>query len=316
MTNAPLLEVRDLTKRFEELTAVSDVSFAVREGESVGIVGESGCGKSTTARLIAGLDTPTKGEVLFRGEPYRLRPGRGRCHINMVFQDPMASFDGRMTVFESLYEALSHTRKIGRKEARSVIAESLATVELPESYIDRRASQLSGGECQRVGIARALLTSPELLICDEATSALDVSVQAQIIHLLQRIKAEQKLTYLFISHDLALVAGMCTRVIVMYKGRVVEQGTTDEVLRAPRHPYTRLLLSSADAFALDAKGTASPLPVVPQRLDGADGACGFYPYCAERTERCRRERPALESSGDDHLAACHLGKESVHVSAS
>ena len=313
MDNAPLLEVKDLTKRFEDLTAVSDVSFAICEGESVGIVGESGCGKSTTARLIAGLETPTKGEVLFRGEPYRLRPNRGRCHINMVFQDPVASFDGRMTVFESLYEALSHTKKITRKEARSVIAESLATVELPESYIDRRAAQLSGGECQRVGIARALLTSPELLICDEATSALDVSVQAQIIHLLQRIKAEQKLTYLFISHDLALVAGMCSRVIVMYKGRVVEQGTTDEVLRAPRHPYTRLLLSSADAFALDEKGSASALPMVPQRLDDTDGECGFYPYCAERTERCRRERPALESRGDNHLAACHFGKESAHA---
>ena len=186
MPDTPLLEVRNLGMRFEDVEAVAGVDMSIYEGESVGIVGESGCGKSTTARLISGLVTPTSGQVLFRGEPYVLRPDRGRCRINMVFQDPVASFDGRMTVFESLYEALSHTRRIGRKEARSVIADMLDTVELPASYIDRLASQLSGGECQRVGIARALLTEPELLICDEATSALDVSVQAQIIHLLQK----------------------------------------------------------------------------------------------------------------------------------
>lgn len=306
MPDTPLLEVRNLGMRFEDVEAVAGVDMSIYEGESVGIVGESGCGKSTTARLISGLVTPTSGQVLFRGEPYVLRPDRGRCRINMVFQDPVASFDGRMTVFESLYEALSHTRRIGRKEARSVIADMLDTVELPASYIDRLASQLSGGECQRVGIARALLTEPELLICDEATSALDVSVQAQIIHLLQKIKEELKLTYLFISHDLELVAGMCSRVIVMYRGRIAEQGETRAVLREPLHPYTRLLLASADAFALDDSGATTPLPVVPQRLTDEEGLCGFYPFCAQRREECRRERPALKSFGPDHSAACHL----------
>ena len=306
MPEAPLLEVRNLGKLFEDVEAVADVSFSVGEGESVGIVGESGCGKSTTARLIAGLITPTAGQMLFRGEPYKLRPERGRCRINMVFQDPVASFDGRMTVFESLYEALSHTQRISRKNARPVIAGMLGTVELPENYIDRLASQLSGGECQRVGIARALLTRPELLICDEATSALDVSVQAQIIHLLKKIKADQSLTYLFISHDLGLVAGMCSRVIVMYRGRIVEQGETGAVLREPRHPYTRLLLASADAFALDDTGRTTALPVVPQRLTDEEGMCGFYPFCALRTERCRWERPILRGAGEKHSAACHL----------
>lgn len=308
MSDMPLLEVRNLGKRFEDVEAVSGVNFSVQEGESVGIVGESGCGKSTTARLISGLETPTSGQVLFRGAPYVLRPDRKRCRINMVFQDPVASFDGRMTVFESLYEALSHVKRIGRKQARPEIAGMLGTVELPEAYIDRRVSQLSGGECQRVGIARALLTSPELLICDEATSALDVSVQAQIIHLLKRIKEEQHLTYLFISHDLGLVAGMCSRVIVMYRGRVVEQGDTPAVLREPRHPYTILLLASADAFALDDSGQTTALPTVPQRLTEEEGACGFYPFCARRSERCRAECPAL--LGDErHTAACHFPLE-------
>ena len=224
----------------------------------------------------------------------------------MVFQDPVASFDGRMTVFESLYEALSHTQRISRKDARPVIADMLDTVELPANYINRLASQLSGGECQRVGIARALLTRPELLICDEATSALDVSVQAQIIHLLKKLKSEQKLTYLFISHDLGLVAGMCSKVIVMYRGRIVEQGETRAVLHDPRHPYTRLLLASADAFALDDAGRTTSLPVVPQRLTDEEGLCGFYPFCAQRGERCRRERPILRDVGEKHSAACHV----------
>lgn len=260
MTNIPLLEVRDLHKSYEDTEAVRGISFTVNEGESVGIVGESGCGKSTTARIIAGLESPTQGEILFRGEPYRLRPGRGRCRINMVFQDPVASFDGRMTVFASLYEALSHTESISKRDAMEPIKKMLKTVELPESYTDRLVSRLSGGECQRVGIARALLTRPELLICDEATSALDVSVQAQIIHLLHRLKEELNLTYLFISHDLGLVAGMCSRVLVMYQGRLVEQGSVRRVLDDPADPYTKILRASADAFTLDEKGHTTPLP--------------------------------------------------------
>lgn len=195
MDNTPLIEAINLSIRYEDTVAVHDVSFRIFRGESVGIVGESSCGKSTTARLISGLEPPTAGQVLFEGQPYVLKPGRGPCRVNMVFQDPVASFDRRMTVFESLYEALSHTERITRAAARPVIAKMLKTVELPNDYVDRRSAQLSGGECQRVGIARALLTRPELLICDEATSALDVSVQAQIIHLLKRIKDESNLTY-------------------------------------------------------------------------------------------------------------------------
>lgn len=260
MSNTPLLEVRDLRKTYDEMEVVRGINFTVNEGESVGIVGESGCGKSTTARIIAGLEPPTEGEILFRGEPYRLRPGRGRSRINMVFQDPVASFDGRMTVFESLYEALSHTESISKKDALEPVKRMLKTVELPEVYTDRLVSRLSGGECQRVGIARALLTKPELLICDEATSALDVSVQAQIIHLLHQLKEELNLTYLFISHDLGLVAGMCSRVLVMYQGQLVEQGSVRSVLDNPAKPYTKILRASADAFTIDENGRTSSLP--------------------------------------------------------
>lgn len=308
MDNEVLLEVKHLYKSFEDVDAVADVSFCICRGESVGIVGESGCGKSTTARVISGLEKPTAGDILFSGQPYSLRPGRGKRKINMVFQDPVASFDGRMTVFASLYEALSHTRKINRALAEPLIRQVLSTVELPEKYIGRRVNQLSGGECQRIGIARAILTEPELLICDEATSALDVSVQAQIIHLLQELKAEKQLTYLFISHDLALVAGMCNRVFVMYGGRIVEEGITSEVMANPGHPYTRLLLACGDAFAAEEDGSVSALPKVPERLDGGSGACPFYSYCSSRTGKCQNELPELRPCGLNHRAACHLLK--------
>lgn len=310
MNEKPLLEVKNLSKIFDDgAAAVSDVSFSIHDGESVGIVGESGCGKSTTARLIAGLIRPSGGQVFFRGELHVLRPGKGRARINMVFQDPIASFDGRMTVFDSLYEALSHTQSIRKKDARSIIEESLRTVELPASYAERRISQLSGGECQRVGIARALLTQPELLICDEATSALDVSVQAQIIQLLQELKTAKNLTYLFIAHDLALVAGMCTRVLVMYRGRIVEEGDVRIVMHSPIHPYTKLLLASADAFALDENGKTTALPPVAQRLTEEEGACVFYPFCLHCTERCRDEKPELSLCCEGHMVACHRKEE-------
>lgn len=308
MEDAILLEVKQLYKSFEDVDAVADVSFCIRRGESVGIVGESGCGKSTTARVISGLEKPTSGQILFSGQPYVLKPGRGKRKINMVFQDPIASFDGRMTVFASLYEALNHTKRISKVLAEPIIRQALATVELPENYIDRRVNQLSGGECQRIGIARAILTEPELLICDEATSALDVSVQAQIIHLLQDLKKEKKLTYLFISHDLALVAGMCNRVLVMYGGRVVEEGSTSAVMTDPGHPYTRLLLSCGDAFATQTDGSVSQMPAIPERMDGPVGACPFYAYCHLRTEKCENEMPMLQTVGMDHRAACHLLK--------
>ena len=252
MNRQPFLQVEKLEKLYGSTRAVDGISFSVEKGESVGIVGESGCGKSTTARLMAGLEKPTAGSVLLHGELRKLKSGRyQRCHVNMIFQDPKDSFDGHMTVFASLYEALSHTRRTDRRQARPVIEELLTQVELPAEYADRRITQLSGGECQRIAIARAILTEPELLICDEATSALDVSIQKQILELLKRIRKERQLTFLVISHDLALVSHLCNRVLVMYQGKIVEQGDVKKVLRNPEHPYTKLLLASGNTFMLD-----------------------------------------------------------------
>ena len=307
MEKQTFLSVENLIKEYEGVRVVDDISFQIHEGESVGLVGESGCGKSTTARIIAGLEKPTKGQILFRGQPYRLKKEKNwKCHINMVFQDPADSFDSHMVVFDSLYEALKHTRKISRKNAVSVIRESLKKVELPEEYANRSVSRISGGECQRIGIARAVLTEPELLICDEATSALDVSVQTQIIHLLKRLKKEKNFTYLFISHDLALVACMCTKVLVMYKGVLVEEGDTQQVLSCPGHPYTELLVACGRAFTIDESGYAGQMPKVRDEDNGKIKGCVFYPCCPYGFEKCRNKRPVLKEYGDGHRAACHL----------
>lgn len=306
MKHEPLIAVENLRKVYGETEAVRGVSFQIAQGQSVSIVGESGCGKSTMARVIAGLERPTGGRVLFRGTPYRLRPKRtGPSPINMVFQDPMDSFDGHSTVFDSLYEALSHTRRIGRREAEAEIAAMLETVELPVSYLRRHIFQLSGGQCQRVAIARALLTDPELLICDEATSALDVSVQAQIIHLLRHLREQHGHTYLIISHDLALVACLCDYVLVMYRGALVEEGTVNQVMEHPLHPYTKLLLSCGRAFSME--HSERPLPELPQRsAGGRDSRCMFYPFCQMRGELCEKGTPALRNYREGHRAACLL----------
>ena len=307
MNKQPFLVIDNLKKEYNDITAVDGVSFCIEEGESVGIVGESGCGKSTLARLITGLEKPTGGKVLLRGNLYHLKGiGRERCHINMVFQDPVYSFDMHMTVFSSLYEALGHTKKISKRNALPVIEDALQKVELPSEYTKRRISQLSGGECQRIGIARAILTEPELLICDEATSALDVSVQAQIIHLLQRLKKDNHYSYMFISHDLALVSCMCSRVLVMYRGKLVEEGSVKELMARPQHPYTRLLVSCGAAFTIDPCGKIRTLPKIAAQENIRNTACGFYPFCRQHMEICRNQVPNLKKCGEGHKAACHL----------
>ena len=304
-----ILEVKDLVKKYDGLTVVDHVSFRISEGESVGLVGESGCGKSTTARIIAGLEPPTEGRVLVNGEPYRLRSGKKwKNDINMVFQEPMDSFDSSMTVFSSLWEALRHRPggSAGRRAASREITRALEMVELPGEYADRRVASLSGGECQRIAIARALLTAPRLLLCDEATSALDVSVQAQIIGLLKRLKEERELTYLFISHDLALVSCMCARILVMYKGRLVEEGETGQVLRHPAHPYTKLLADCGQAFVLDEQGKTALMPSVPQSMGAGKGGCVFYEFCGRREGLCGHTVPVIKELEQGHWVACHL----------
>lgn len=248
----PILEVKNVTKTFRErggrrFTALDDVSLAVGEGECVGVVGESGCGKSTLARVITRLILPDSGSVRFCGtEMTEVRGAqlrRAYRDMKMIFQEPRSSFDPRLTIGTSIRDALRPVVS-GKKEQNAEIAHLLHAVGLEEHYADAYPRQMSGGECQRAAIARAIAQRPRLLICDEATSALDVSVQAQVVELLNTIRRETGISYLFISHDLALVSSFCDRTYVLYGGCVAEYGPTSQIIREPREEYTKRLLAS------------------------------------------------------------------------
>ena len=225
-------------KKGKDICAVEDVSFSLRKGESLGLIGESGSGKSTVAYMTAGLLKPTEGTIHFYGN-----------YMQMVFQDPIKSLNPHRTVVDNICEGLIY-RKNGKSmaEIRKLALEAMDLVHLDRSYAGRKGRELSGGECQRATIARAILIKPELLICDEVTSALDVSVQAQIMELLSELKRQMGLSYLFISHDIALVSHFCDRVAVMYRGRIVEEGATGQVLEHPQQEYTKRLLKSVLTF--------------------------------------------------------------------
>ena len=246
-----ILEVKNLRKTFYKsrslFPAVEDVSFHLMRGECLGLVGESGCGKSTTARLIAGLLEPDRGSVRLEGEEILgLKEKKKQAvytKLQMVFQTPQDSFDPRWTLGDGIMESMRN-RGMKKDRARERMYQLLEQVELDRSLGERYPHEVSGGECQRAAIARALAVDPGLVICDEATSALDVTVQAQIVELLKRLQKERKLSLLFICHDLALVQHMCQRVLVMYQGKIIEQGTPDEVIQHPREAYTRTLVDS------------------------------------------------------------------------
>lgn len=306
-----LLEVRGLYKEFRKdkmrFVAVNHVDLTLEEGECLGLVGESGCGKSTTAQLIARLLKEDRGELLFQGEDLR-KPAnlkRFRRDIQMIFQNPTDSFDPRYNLLSSVKQGLRYLERCGKDELDRRAKEAIAFVGLKESYHKRPIHALSGGECQRAAIARGILANPKLIICDEATSALDVSVQAQIVALLKRLQREKHLSYLFITHDLSLAASMCDRIAVMYQGRIVETGPALEVIHQPAHPYTQTLLSCVLPATVQ---TDFVLPDDKSLREPAPEGCGFYAKCPKATARCAQSVPPLEHKGARGVA-CFPWKE-------
>jgi len=318
---APLVEVRGIEKRFPlgggwlrraqaSVRAVDGVSLAIAPGETLGLVGESGCGKSTLGRLMLRLLEPTGGDVLFEGRsllglpPAELRAMRRRMQI--VFQDPYGSLNPRMRVGAIVREGLDIHRVGTPAERRARARELLELVGLPPDAADRHPHEFSGGQRQRIGIARALAVEPRFVVADEAVSALDVSVQAQILNLLQDLRRRLGLTTLFISHDLRVVEHVSDRVAIMYLGRVVEVGSRDAIYAGARHPYTRALLASVPATAPGEKKERMALPGdVPSPVNPPPG-CAFHPRCPFAEERCRRETPALAAGAGGHAVACHV----------
>jgi len=314
-----LLDVKRLARRFPVgkgwLHAVDDVSLEIRAGECVGLVGESGCGKSTLVKLITRLLDPTGGSITFDGRDIGAVPATRfagapeRARIQMVFQDPTDSLNPRFTAFDTIGEPIRRLgRARGRAAVRTRVHELALMVGLPEGLLGRFPHQLSGGQKQRVGIARAIALEPKLLVLDEPTSALDVSVQAVILKLLDDLRRRLGISYLFVSHDLAVVRLMADRVIVMYLGRVVEAGPVERVFARPGHPYTRALLSSVPLPSpRRERGPRLRLTGEPRSpIDPSPTVCRFYGRCPDGFERCEREMPALRVDADGHAVACHL----------
>ncbi len=318
----PLLRVKGLRKHFpvranpvdrhpKVVRAVDGVDFSVAKGETLGIVGESGCGKSTTARLVARLIEPDAGELVFDGEGVGEFRGLAlkdfRRELQMVFQDSFASLNPRLTLEESIaYGPRVHG--MPRAQATQRARELLRRVGLdPAVFGQRYPHEVSGGQRQRVNIARALAFDPRLVILDESVAALDKSVQAQVLNLLQELKAERGLTYLFISHDLHVVHYLADRVMVMYLGQVVESGPVEAVYAAPRHPYTRALLAAVPSMDPARRTEQSPLAGDPPNPIDPPSGCRFRDRCAQADAVCAQSAPALRESSPGHWAACHLG---------
>jgi len=320
-----LLEVKNLKVHFPvkhgafsrvrgHVKAVDDVSLSLAPGETLGLVGESGCGKTTLGRAIVRLIKPTAGSVLFGGKDIARMNGAElrtqRRKFQMIFQDPFGSLNPRMTVEDIIGEALDvHGLAENQSARRARVSDLLKAVGLDAAYAQRYPHEFSGGQRQRIGIARALAVEPQLIVCDEPVSALDVSVQAQIINLLQDLQQKHGIAYLFIAHDLAVVEHISRRVMVMYLGKVVELADAKTIIRSPKHPYTQALISAVPEVDPDTKPQRIRLPGdVPSPIDPPAG-CGFHPRCpiAEKP-LCETQIPLLREISSGHCVSCHLAK--------
>ncbi len=316
----PLLEIRGLTRTFgggrrwfgpdiPGVHAVQGVDLDVAQGETLGIVGESGCGKSSLARLLVGLDTPTAGDIRFAGEDLQALRDKDRHalsrRLQYVFQDPLSSLNPRKRIRDILAAPLRHLRGLEGKALENRLGELMEVVNLRPEFISRYPHEFSGGQAQRIGIARALAAEPRLLVLDEPVSALDVSIQAQVLKLLRRLKSEFDLTYLFISHDLSVVETISDRIAVMYFGRIIEQAPSRRLFHSPAHPYTRLLLESAPIPGGPAIRAESGEAELPDPLAPPPG-CAFAPRCPRAAPDCRQAVPRLDTLGQsgDHRVAC------------
>ncbi|TCP61663.1 peptide/nickel transport system ATP-binding protein [Rhodovulum bhavnagarense] len=310
------LKVTDLSKTFDlgkplfgtarpGVRAVRPMSFSVARGETLGIVGESGCGKSTLARMLVGLMAPSTGHIEIAGKALdNADPAAFGRLIQYVFQDPISSLNPRKTVRQIMETPLKRLYGMNQAERNKRIAEIFDSVNLREEFLGRYPHEFSGGQAQRIGIARALAAAPEIMVLDEPVSALDVSVQAQVLNLLADLRRDFGLTYLFISHDLAVVEAVSDRVMVLYFGTVVEIGRAEQIFNAPKHPYTRLLADSAPVVG---RPLAAPEQVdseLPDPLNPPPG-CAFARRCSRATAICRDQEPPLTEKGKDQFAACH-----------